>query len=302
MFFKHQSIKSFRVLKSSILNSTSRAKYHYSIELKLNLAPNQNDKLRYNEPKFNFKKADWQKFKNLLEQQHKQINKSLDPSEINFQITNTIIGAANNSIPKSKKTTRFSKEFPSEIIKLIKYRRKLRRDIDKLKTKTKCQTSKKSELNSITKQINTKINEFYNNSWKEFVQKHPNPTSSRPFWKRINKFKNKSINRQIPKLIFNNHFIESDQEKSNVFKYNLESIFSNNETGSDDQIIKQKVDDYYNSFNKIEFKPITREEVLNAIKKTNTRSATGIDKIHNEMLRHLPNSSIELLVELFNSC
>lgn len=129
------------------------------------------------------------------------------------------------------------------------------------------------------------------------IRHHP-----RPFWKRINKFKNKSINRQIPKLIFNNHFIESDQEKSNVFKYNLESIFSNNETGSDDQIIKQKVDDYYNSFNKIEFKPITREEVLNAIKKTNTRSATGIDKIHNEMLRHLPNSSIELLVELFNSC
>ncbi|RNA28074.1 hypothetical protein BpHYR1_049231 [Brachionus plicatilis] len=54
------------------------------------------------------------------------------------------------------------------------------------------------------------------------------PTSSRPFWNKINKMRTSKYSNKIPTLVHNNQKIETDKEKGNIFGKILEETFSPN--------------------------------------------------------------------------
>jgi hypothetical protein len=51
----------------------------------------------------------------------------------------------------------------------------------------------KTEYNKLTSELKSKLKEFRNQSWLKFIESMgKNPTSTVPFWRRINKFRKKS--------------------------------------------------------------------------------------------------------------
>jgi Reverse transcriptase (RNA-dependent DNA polymerase)/Endonuclease-reverse transcriptase len=103
-----------------------------------------------------------------------------------------------------------------------------------------------------------------------------NPTD---FWDAINKFRQKKhmTSNDIPKIVWRSHFT---------------NLFSNKDTR--DPFMGQGSD---NSPLDI---PITRDEIITAIKKSGCRKAPGLDGLPNEVFKNLPANEIDNLLTLFN--
>ena len=89
----------------------------------------------------------------------------------------------------------------------------------------------RTEYNRLTAVIRYKIGEFRNKSWENFIKKiGKNPTSSKPFWLKINRFRNKRNKNsiKIPTLKSNGQTFESNEEKANLFGSILKETFSLN--------------------------------------------------------------------------
>ena len=123
---------------------------------------------------------------------------------------------------------------------------------------------------------------------------------------RSNKQKSQS---NLPTLLYENKKYETDAEKAELFKNILEKtfsqeedpVFNNNEFYDqvNDYIDSNKYhEEYENQDNS--FYEISISEIKAAIKKSKNNSATGLDGIHNQMLKHLPENFIEYIKILFN--
>ena len=124
---------------------------------------------------------------------------------------------------------------------------------------------------------------------------------------RLRKGKNKSSN--IPDLKFKDKKYDTDFDKANLFKDILKDTFQLNEDDSfKDKDFYSKVDtfinddsylnDYQNDTNAIP--EITMKELKEAIKACKPNTASGIDKIHNQMLKNLPDNFLNQILILFN--
>ena len=56
-----------------------------------------------------------------------------------------------------------------------------------------------------------------------------NPLSTKPYWRRINRIRNKKEPKDIPSLIINDNLIELNIDKAKAFGNRLNSIFNNSE-------------------------------------------------------------------------
>jgi len=104
--------------------------------------------------------------------------------------------------------------------------------------------------------------------------------------------------------LYENKKYETDAEKAELFKNLLEKtfsqeedpVFNNNEFYDqvNDYIDSNKYhEEYVNQDNS--FYEISISEIKAAIKKSKNNSATGLDGIHNQMLKHLPENFIEYI-------
>lgn len=252
-----------------------------------------------NEPcnKLNYLKANWDLFKNILNSissSHIQTDQDLSA------FTNNIINAANIAIPKFP-TIKFRTTLPKKIIEIIKIRRKARRNWKKYRSH-----NFKAEFNKTTNILRNELKIHKNNYWKEFAKNLGQNISSKPFWIKINKFRqNRSYNSSIPTLTYNNHTYETTDEKINLFSQILESTFTINSSqieSNSDHTIYNTVNTYFSKKANINSESISIEEVIKAIKETKNDSAVGFDLIHNRMLKNLPKNAILLITSLFNYC
>jgi hypothetical protein len=106
----------------------------------------------------------------------------------------SIKSAANSSLPKVR--ARKITSLPPEIIKFIKEKRKLCRVYAQSHDE-----NVKKELTAIKNKIKRMIKEVRNRQWSEFIQSiGPNPISTKPFWKRIKRFRNAPVTNSIPTI------------------------------------------------------------------------------------------------------
>ncbi|RMZ94334.1 RNA-directed DNA polymerase from mobile element jockey-like, partial [Brachionus plicatilis] len=159
----------------------------------------------YNQPKFNFGRANWDFFKKILETSC--VYPKIDNINLlNQVITTSIQKAAFQAIPKFA-LKKFRNSLPQKIVENIKERKRLKRKIKKNPGSLQLRI----ECNRLTNKIKFEITKFRNEQWEKLIQKFgPYPTSSRPFWRKINKFRK----------------YNTDPEKGELFKELLVKTFS----------------------------------------------------------------------------
>ena len=253
-------------------------------------------------PTLDFHRADWDKFKSNLVSECSSVNVSLDIHSLNNQITSLILKAADQSIPYSTKK-KFKFSLPKNIIDLIKLKRKNRR-----KYKQTHNINLKNEYNNLNTKIKQEIRDHRNKKWEEFLEKlGPNPTSSKPFWQRINKFRTRNFGK-IPTIVLNNKKITTDTEKANAFSDSLAQTFCLDMSSAFDVVFEKEVIDFLSQVNanadrnNIIFPEFTLKEIQSSILKLKTDSAKGFDGIHNKLLKNLPLPFIKIILLLFNKC
>ncbi len=100
--------------------------------------------------------------------------------------------------------------------------------------------------------IGEAIRQFKLKQWEKFIKKMgPNPLSTTPFWRRINRLRGKKQSANINTLEHNGEKITSDKAKAEIFADRLETVFKDDEDPKFDVNTKNIVDEFINS-NKIE--------------------------------------------------
>ncbi len=285
-------VTSFEVLDEDLMGS-DHAPICVTIDTSLQESRGNNS-LEQNDD-FDLSKADWFKFQEALNIQpsDEQWN---DVEKLNTFIVNSILTAANLSIPKM--TQKKSGTLPPNILLLIRERRELRRRI-------KHDQSLKTEYNRLTKRIKASIIEFNSDKWEKFVNEHGNNMpSSRPMWRRINKARsNKSGGNKIPTLVSNGIRCTTDEEKANLFASMLEKTFEGSNAQFDESHklkVEKEVREYLENEVEEEIDLINIQEIKKVLKYLRTSATHGESKIHNRMLKNLPDGFLKVVARLAN--
>ena len=283
---------------------------HFPVEIHVNAPPFSLDKQK--NPQFNYKKADWPKFKNELS------NKKLTPTDnvetLWDEVTRNILEAAEMAIP-TKTSKQYKTTLPPDLLHIVEIRKRIRRKLDR-KQKTENRNAKKKgvepikictkEYNKLTSLVRLGMSDHRDKCWVSFLERvGPNPISSRPFWQKINKFRGGGGSKSLPLLKHNNTEYSTDRGKSELFGEILKETFKIN-SEPNDLAFTEKIDQFINNRRTkkkvppLSHEKITKTELIYAIKKTKTHTSPGPDKISNHMLKNLPDPTLEELVSIFN--
>lgn len=123
-------------------------------------------------------------------------------------------------------------------------------------------------------------------------------------WKNIQSLKGTSLPCSIPYLINNNTTYDIPQNIANVLGQNFEKVSANNSYDPTFQKIKSETEktslnfqsDNSESYNH----PFSLEELKYTLQHNIKNSSPGPDEIHPFMIKHLPDSAKEQLLNLFN--
>ena len=242
---------------------------------------------------FNFKKADWNLFGDLC-------SSSIDERICSVeQFTEGLMEAARATIPYH--SSKFQKTrvpwFTADVKNIIKNRKKAQR---KYRNRPSLETFiEYKKLKAKSKLI---IKQAKMASWQDYVSKINFRTSTKAVWKKIRKIKGKDTS---PKhhLKKDNHIVTDKREHAgclaeafakNSSKANYSAKFQKHQKQKEKEKIKFHSDNS-ESYNR----PFTLLELQDSLKKSN-ESAAGPDGISYQLLTHLPESCLKILLNLFN--
>lgn len=255
-----------------------------------------------NTASFNFSQADWTKYKEHFSRCNIQVSELNTTGDIDRALTNFIDclnEAKRQAIPlhnthKNRNIVSYTTSL------LIRQRNVIQRQWQRC-PQNQHRLALKTQLNSLNKQIKHTIHTERNESWNRTLRNVPK--GSKQLWKITSKLKGTT-----PK---SSHFIvagkqiTTDAEKAEL----LANEFSKNHTltinyahGNDNKVResnhrldRQQMDP--NSFNNI-----TYEELCTIVKRLKNNKSPGIDGISNKLIKKLPNTAIQQLVNIFNAC
>ena len=262
-------------------------------------------------PKFNYKKADWDKFQNILAAQDfdKDINNNVNDMYEAFK--KILLKAADLSIPRKKgNQTSNIKKYNGNVWwndtceKAVMNKKEKYKSYIKDKTKERFAEMKKAK-NYCNMIINREKTEYWNSFCTKEVTGHKDLNK---IWKKISDIKNCTRSPNYPLKIGNNKFLSAKEKAEtfvDVFSKNsryegLSSHCKKHREKEESQFIytdpTPQNDIYINA-------PITITEIKNAISATkNTKCSVGIDIISNAMIKHLPENAMTYLHILFQNC
>ncbi|CAF4142911.1 unnamed protein product [Rotaria magnacalcarata] len=256
---------------------------------------------------FNFKAANWIKFRKILSDQlqlwnqSRTINTTVKIEEYNMFITNSLLEATQAAIPKLKQAT--SSYTISEATRsLIKTKHQHYRRWKKNGQETDKQLYYKYKL-LLTNSLRNDRKDHYKKLMSSLCQKK---MYSESVWLTVRKFHQKRIKQSLPRIMnYNNIVATSEKEKANIFAEFFQSeIYAapNNTLPFHDQV-SNRVNIIRNRMQNtadIKWNKITPEEVKWHMKQLRN-SATGSDNIHNRCLKNYTSQLIDHLTLLFNS-
>jgi hypothetical protein len=250
-----------------------------------------------------YHKADWSKFKNHLTTSCTVIPPDLsnDINQQNNALVESLVTAAAAAIPITR-TTIISKSLPDNIIETIKLKRKAMRDWYQNRTEANLTIYK-----TLSKQVKTLIMSLRNNDFNNFIKKQGlNPTSSKPFWQRINQFRSKPVSNSIPTITENGVDYSTNQQKADLFANHLQEIFTDSNEPRFNQLFKLEVDETISKFNfhDYDYKQhlISINEINSAIFGLNNKTTLDPQGVSNRLLKQSTPEFRSQVVSLFNSC
>ena len=260
----------------------------------------------YNVPHFNYDKADWDLFSNLLSETSTDqlIHEDIDVFYDN--VKSSIILAANKSIPKYTPKQNLPEPNPwwnSVCDKVVKDKKKALRAYLKDKNSVELYNNMKT-CRQIAKRVIMKEKEKYWETFtKEELKDYKDLTKA---WKQTRKIKG-SYKPPNHHLLVNNKKVQGALDKAQIFAKTFAAVSQSKNLNKKDRLYRQEQESKYkdpkadNSL--IYNNPITLNELkstLDQIKKL--KKATGEDLVSYSMIKHLPVNYLKLLLKLFQKC
>ena len=194
----------------------------------------------------------------------------------------------------------FRAQLPPEIILLIKHRRNLRRKLYNFKT-----SDLKGEFNRFSKLVKRRIEQFRSASWQNFLNKIiKSPTSTKLFWKRINRFRRNPEANTLPIIKEYGKQYSTNSEKAHCFADNLQITFSSATNQQFNAKWKNKVDHEVEEFLSRPYAvdPVKPSELNAALLSINRKTKSDVHGLCNLILHKIPNVFKHHNLTLFNLC
>ena len=259
-------------------------------------------------PKYNFKKANWELYKALVDDNLARLNLNSDINALNSDIVQALIQAADKSIPKlSRKGKTKYKPLPywSEKCKdIIKRRNKARNKFNKLR-------SQDSLLNY--RRLKGIAQPTVKNAASTYWQNCSSITNSRKLgsvWKRVRSMRGVGTGFKVGSSSKNNQNFTNAKDRANLLaekfaNFSSDSNYSREFINSKEELNKEitlGLNNLNNSNNdNVELNTrISSEELYEAIKLAKTKSSPGPDLIPYELLKQLTQNSLDFLLKFFN--
>lgn len=250
-------------------------------------------------PRWKLQQADWDLFTkeaNILTESFQHLN----VEEANTLVTNTIINAANRSIPQTKGNLprRPKPWWTSDCEKTRREQNRAWGIFRRYPTSTNLLLFKKARAKARWTRRQAK-----KDSWKSFVSSLNSSTSSKVMWDRLRKIKGDYISFSVPLLQVNGSVCQSIDEQANALGEHFSNVSNSSHYTDDFLRIKQNAEKQNISsgtgdrcaYNQ----PFTMQELLRALC-CRKATAPGPDRITYSMLHHLSTASLEGLLGFFN--
>ena len=253
-------------------------------------------------PKWKLNKANWDLFHTLCDES--LTNTSLSESSHPIAtFTSSLIRISEKCIPKTSTNPKKSNPWYNDDCKeAIKQRKQTLSRFCKIPTNENLNTYR----NSRAKARRT-IKSAKRKSWRTYVSKLNYKTPTKKVWDMVRKIsgKTKTATYQHLNTNFNNgsELASTKQDIADTLASQFCSNSSTSHYSKDFQKYKkeqEKIKLNFKSSNNEEYNtPFNLDELKDAISKAHD-TATGPDEVHYQMLKHLPPSSLQALLEIFN--
>ena len=251
-------------------------------------------------PKWKLNKANWEVFQSLCTDTI-TLESFKDSSDPLSDFTSSLIDISSKCIPKtSTNPTKSNPWYNDECKEAIKTRKKALNKFKKYPTKDNL-----NEVKVFRAKARRTIKISKRKSWRSYVSKINHKTPIKKVWDMIRKISGKT---KSPSYTHLNHPVTETKATSKFdIAETLGETFLNNSCSRNYSEKFQKVKAEQEKI-KLNFKSTNTEEynnlfnfdeLLDAIKQSHD-SATGPDEIHYQMLKHLPESSLQALLGIFN--
>ena len=251
-------------------------------------------------PKWKLNKANWEVFQSLCTDTL-TLENFKDSSDPISDFTSSLIDISNKCIPKtSTNPTKSNPWYNDECKEAIKTRKKALNKFKKYPTKDNL-----NEVKVFRAKARRTIKISKRKSWRSYVSKINHKTPIKKVWDMIRKI---SVKTKSPSYTHLNHPVTETKSTSKFdIAETLGETFLNNSCSRNYSEKFQKVKAEQEKI-KLNFKSANTEEynnlfnfdeLLDAIKQSHD-SATGPDEVHYQMLKHLPESSLQALLGIFN--
>ena len=250
-------------------------------------------------PRWVFKRADWDKYESLCADGiTEDILDSPDPAE---SFTEAIISITNLTVPKSSGSRKPRKPwFNDECRAAIKKRRASLQRFNKHPTDSNLQAHRKS-----CAEARRVIKTSQKTSWRDYVSRLSVRSPVKKVWDMVAKISGKHRASKVNFLKTKNGDVATDL--GTIGETLAEEFSSNSSTShytSEFQQHKFKIEHqplHFRSSNQEPYNsPLTMLELQQSLKASHD-TAVGPDEIHYQLLKHLPNSALTLLLDIFNS-
>ncbi|MCU7800748.1 MAG: reverse transcriptase-like protein [gamma proteobacterium symbiont of Lucinoma myriamae] len=248
--------------------------------------------------KWNLKKANWEKFTALCQEQ--LTSEKFKTAEDIITFTNTLYKISEECIPKSStRSKRNNPWYDNECKTAINKRKSALRKFNK-------NPSNENHLYSKLMRAKARrtIKKAKRTSWQQYVSKLNPKTPIKKIWNMIRKISGKNKRTECI------HIKSSDggkcfttKEISNALGENFQknsSSLNYSETFQKLKHEKEKDNLNFRSTNNEKYNlPFKMSELKESLQKSND-TAAGSDNIHYQILKHLPHNALEILLNIFN--
>ena len=252
-------------------------------------------------PKWKLNKANWEVFQTLCTETI-NLDRFKDSSDPLSDFTSSLIDISTKCIPKtSTNPTKSNPWYNDDCKEAIKQRKKSLNNFKKFPTKDNL-----NEVKVFRAKARRTIKISKRKSWRSYVSKINHKTPIKKVWDMIRKISGKT---KSPSYTHLNHPVTETKSTSKFdIAETLGETFLNNSSSRNYSEKFQKVKNEQEKI-KLNFKSTNTEEynnlfnfdeLLEAINQSHD-SATGPDEIHYQMLKHLPESSLQALLSIFNN-
>lgn len=252
-----------------------------------------------------FQKANWRRYKNLMNQYEPKINIETKEhlEDAIKEYTEAILAAAKEAIPMRKVTNKTAIPLPCHILKLITCRNKARMRYQKYRMDID-----RNDMRTLNGEIKAKIKAHRQTQFKEKLESLKVGDGS--IWKFIRRIKKPYV--AMPAIRENGVVIMQNDNKAEAiadyFEKQHELPPEEPHTG---EVVARTVQTHERaqtqeqttnnaSANNKKFKT-SAEEIKNIIKFIRNDKAPGADKVHNRLIKQLPEKSIKQLEHIINS-